>query len=93
MVIRPVTNEHPPACYGMGGCPHHSGCRRYQAVEEVDPNETVSTCSDGKGGWPWYVPITINRVRHDQSLACWIRRLSTSASKAKTAWKRPNRLS
>lgn len=65
MVIRPVTNEHPPACYGMGGCPHHSGCRRYQAVEEVDPNETVSTCSDGKGGWPWYVPITINRVRHE----------------------------
>ena len=57
MTIRPVTNEHPPACYGMGGCPHHASCRRYQAVEEVDPNETVSTCSDGKGGFPWYVRI------------------------------------
>lgn len=55
MTIYPITPEHPAACYGVGGCPHHSDCQRYQAVEETDPNDTVATCSDGHGAWPWFV--------------------------------------
>ena len=55
MTIYPITPKHPAACYGMGGFPHHSNCQRYQAVEDSSPHETVSTCSDGRGGWPWFV--------------------------------------
>lgn len=47
-----------PACYGVGGCPHHATCQRYAAVETTIPDHTVATCADGAGGWPLHSQAT-----------------------------------
>ena len=52
-MIRPISSTT-PACYGVC-CPHRATCLRYQAVEATSPDHTISTCSDGKGGWPLVV--------------------------------------
>lgn len=59
MTIAPITTTR-PACYGMGGCPHHLECQRYAAVEETSPDHTMATCDErGARDWPLFVRIEI----------------------------------
>lgn len=52
-----------PACYGVGGCPHHATCVRYAAVEQSSPDHTVATCADGVGGWPLHAVVDGEKLR------------------------------
>lgn len=55
-MVTALVTESAPLCYGIA-CPDHANCKRYTDVDGSDALHYVSTCQDGGGERPWFIPI------------------------------------